>query len=270
MMEAERIKIAIVGAGGRMGREVAAAALRDPGLQIAGAVEAVGSPDVGQDVGTLGGQGEIGVRITADAEAAIALADVLVEFSSPAASVEHAQLAARLGKGHVLGTTGLDAAQMESIRQAAERVPVLLAPNMSLGVNLLLKVLPMVAQALGSGYDVEIVEAHHRHKKDAPSGTALALGQAMARALGRDWAEAAVYGRHGLAPRRPGEIGVHALRGGGNVGEHVVIFSNEGEQIEVAHRAFSRQTFALGALRAARFLVGRAPGLYTMLDVLEV
>jgi len=264
------IKIAIMGAGGRMGREVAAAAMDDKEVMIVGAAEAAGNPAIGQDLGRLCGQPESGIRITADSEAVALPADVLVEFSAPAASVEHALLAAQLGKAHVIGTTGLSAEQMTAVQQAAAQVPILVAPNMSLGVNLLLKILPLIAKTLGDGYDVEIVESHHRHKKDAPSGTALALGRAIAQVLGRDWEQAAVYGRQGVKPRQPGEIGVHALRAGGNVGEHWVIFGNEGEQIELSHRAFSRQTFALGALRAAKFLASRPPGLYTMLDVLEV
>ena len=269
MGDGERLKIAIIGAGGRMGREVAIAALRDPGFQIVGAVDAAGSLCIGQDVGSLCGQGQTGILVADSAEPAARAATVLIEFSSPAASVEHAELAARLGKAAVIGTTGFTADQLELLRLAAESTPILLAPNMSVGICLLLKVLPLVAQALGDSYDVEIVETHHRHKKDAPSGTALALGQAIAAALSRDWSEAAVYGRRGVAPRQPGEIGLHALRGGGSVGEHLVLFANDGEEIAITHRALSRQTFALGALRAARYVAGRAPGLYSMQHALE-
>jgi 4-hydroxy-tetrahydrodipicolinate reductase len=167
-----------------------------------------------------------------------------------------------------VATTGFSADQLGTIRGEAARTAILVAANLSLGVNLLVQVLPTIARALGPDYDVEIVEAHHRHKKDAPSGTALRLAEAIVAALDRPLADVATYGREGIAPRRPGEIGLHAVRAGGIVGEHHVLFVSEGEQVEITHRSFSRETFARGALRAARFLAGKAPGWYTMQDVL--
>ncbi|MBI2953341.1 MAG: 4-hydroxy-tetrahydrodipicolinate reductase [Chloroflexi bacterium] len=264
------VKVVIVGAAGRMGRMLIAGALQDKDLELAGGVVEPGFPEVGADLGNLGGQQPIGVFAVDNLDAAIGNADVVIEFTAPEASVQHVELAARHKKAAVIGTTGLDAAQMERIRAAARSVPVLVAPNMSVGVNVLERILPLIARTLGEGYDIEIVEAHHRMKKDAPSGTALKLAQVIAEALGKDLDDVGVYGRHGIAPRTEGEIGVHAVRAGGIVGDHRVIFANDGEEIEIVHRAFSRQTFVLGALRAAKYIVNQKPGLYSIQDVLEV
>lgn len=262
------VKIAISGAGGRMGRELAIAALSDPEVEVASGTEVPGSAVLGADIGALCGRPAIGTAVTTDMRSALAKADVLVEFTVPAATVEHLRMASELGKGAVVGTTGLSAEEVEVVHAAARRIPVVMAPNMSVGVNVLLQVVPLIARLLGKGYDLEIVEAHHRGKKDAPSGTALKLAEAIAAAIGSDLSKTATYGRSGLAPRREGEIGIHAVRAGGIVGEHQVLFANDGEQIEIVHRAFSRQNFALGAMRAVKYVAGKGPGLYTMNDVL--
>lgn len=264
------VRVVIVGAAGRMGRQLIAATLADKELELTGGVVEPGMPEVSTDLGILGGQEPIGVLAVDNLASALEDADVIVEFTAPESSVEHAEAAARHGKAMVIGTTGLDAGQMERIRKAAQVTPILVAPNMSVGVNVLLQALPIIARALSSSYDVEIVEAHHRMKKDAPSGTALKLAEVIARALEKDLGEVGNYGRKGIAPRIEGEIGIHAVRAGGIVGDHTVIFANEAEQIEVVHRAFSRQNFALGALRAAKYIANRGPGLYSMQDVLGI
>ena len=264
---AERTRIVVVGAAGRMGRMLTATALADPGIQVVGAVDRAEAPGAGEDVGTLAGRAPVGVRVGSELSAVLAGTDVVVEFSAPEASVAHAAIVAAAGRAMVIGTTGLSEAQVAQVRASAELAPILMAPNMSLGVNVLLRFLPLIARSLGEGYDIEIVETHHRGKKDAPSGTALKLGEVIAEGLGKRLPDVAVHGRSGIQPRVPGEIGFHAIRAGANVGEHVVIFSNEGEQIEVTHRAFSRETFALGAVRACKWLAGREPGFYSMHDV---
>ncbi len=263
------LKLIIHGAAGRMGREVVNAAASSPDFQIVGAVTRPGSPSLGLDAGVIAGVGPLGVPITDDLEAALKAGDVALDFSNPTAAVELATRAAAVGLPHVIGTTGLSPEQLGAIREGAARSPVLIAANLSPGINLLARILPEVARALGDEYDVELIEAHHRHKKDAPSGTAILLGDAVASALGRSLTEVERHGRHGISPRQPGEIGVHAIRGGGIAGEHTVLFIGEGEQVELSHQAFSRRTFALGALRAARFIAQQPPGLYTMQDVLK-
>ncbi|BBL80386.1 4-hydroxy-tetrahydrodipicolinate reductase [Rubrobacter xylanophilus] len=255
------IRVTVVGAAGRMGREVCRAALEDPGVELAGGVVEPGSPDVGADLGELCGAGRAGL---AASEEPPEDAGVLVEFTTPEATVEH--LSYRLPA--VIGTTGLSEEQRARVEEAARSVPIVLAPNMSAGVNLLLGAVRELAEKL-AGYDVEIVEAHHRGKRDAPSGTALLLGRAATSGRGQRLEDVAVYGREGVSPRREGEIGIHALRGGAVVGEHRVIFYGAGEEVEVVHRALSRRTFAEGALRAARFAAAAKPGLYTMQDVLS-
>jgi 4-hydroxy-tetrahydrodipicolinate reductase len=205
-------------------------------------------------------------RIAADPGELLGEVDALVDFTKPEAAVAGARACAAAGVALVSGTTGLSAGQLDELRSAAERVPVFYARNMSLGVSALLAALPRLVRAL-AGYDVEIVETHHRHKTDAPSGTALALAEAIAAALEVDLADRATYGRQGIAPRQLGEIGIHAIRSGGNPGEHVVVIADEGEEVRIAHRAFGRRAYARGALRAARFVAGRAPGFYTPADL---
>jgi 4-hydroxy-tetrahydrodipicolinate reductase len=258
---AETVRVAVIGAAGRMGRELCRAALETEGLDLLGGTVEPGSPDLGADLGELSGAGRIDVVATEDPPAD---ADVLIEFTTPEATLEHLSY----GKPHVIGTTGLSAEQLSRVEEAAASVPVVLAPNMSVGVNLLREVVKEMAAKL-TGYDLEVVETHHRNKKDAPSGTALFLARAAAEGRGQDLDEVAVYGREGMSPRSEGEIGIHALRGGAVVGEHRLIFYSGGEEVEVVHRALSRRTFADGAMRAAKFAASAEPGLYSMADVLD-
>jgi 4-hydroxy-tetrahydrodipicolinate reductase len=254
-------RIAVVGAAGRMGREVCRAALEDESFELAGGVVEPEAPELGADLGELCGWGRVGVAAT---EAPPDDAEALIEFTEPEATVEHLAY----GRPTVIGTTGLSDEQLARVEEAAKNVPLVLAPNMSVGVNLVKEVVRELSEKLGPDYDVEVVEAHHRNKVDAPSGTALLLARAVAEGRERELDEVAVYGREGRAPRGEGEIGIHALRGGAVVGEHRVIFYSDGEEVEVTHRALSRRTFAAGALRAARFVAGAQPGLYSMRDVL--
>jgi 4-hydroxy-tetrahydrodipicolinate reductase len=254
-------RVAVIGAAGRMGREVVRAALEDDSFELVGGVVESGAPELGADLGELCGWGRSGAAAT---ENPPDNAEALVEFTTPEATVEHLAY----GRPAVIGTTGLSDEQLSRVEEAAKNVPIVLAPNMSVGVNLVREMVRELAEKLGTGYDVEIVEAHHRNKVDAPSGTALLLARAAAEGRRKDLEDLAVYGREGRSPREEGEIGIHALRGGAVVGEHRVIFLGAGEEVEVTHRALSRRTFANGALRAARFVAGARPGLYSMRDVL--
>jgi 4-hydroxy-tetrahydrodipicolinate reductase len=254
-------RVAVVGAAGRMAREVVRAALEDDSFELVGGVVESGAPELGADLGELCGWGRSGAAAT---ENPPDNAEALVEFTTPEATVEHLAY----GRPAVIGTTGLSDEQLSRVEEAAKNVPIVLAPNMSVGVNLVREMVRELAEKLGTGYDVEIVEAHHRNKVDAPSGTALLLARAAAEGRRKDLEDLAVYGREGRSPREEGEIGIHALRGGAVVGEHRVIFLGAGEEVEVTHRALSRRTFANGALRAARFVAGARPGLYSMRDVL--
>jgi 4-hydroxy-tetrahydrodipicolinate reductase len=264
-----RMKVAVSGAAGRMGKRIIALAHEHPEIEVSGALEGPGAPALGSDAGEVAGIGRIGVPITDDIQAAISNCDVLLDFSSPSATVEHAKAAAAAKKAIVVGTTGFSEEQREEIGRAASLTPCVVAPNMSVGVNLLFNLVERVAKVLGSSYDVEIIEAHHNMKKDAPSGTADKLAQIVARASGRDLSEAGVYGRHGLVgERKPGEIGVMAVRGGDIVGEHTVMFVTGGERIELIHRAHSRDALAKGAVQAALWVASKPNGLYDMQDVL--
>ena len=254
-------RIAVVGAAGRMGRELCRAALDTEGIELVGGTEEPEAPELGTDLGELCGVGKLHIAATEDPPEE---AEVLVEFTTPEATVEHLSY----GKPVVIGTTGLSEKQRAKVQEASKDIPLVLAPNMSVGVNLLRELVRELSAKL-SGYDVEVIEAHHRNKKDAPSGTALLLARAAAEGQGQNLDEVAVYGREGVAPRGEGEIGIHALRGGAVVGEHRLIFYGLGEEVEVIHRALSRRTFADGALRAARFVADAGPGLYSIQDVLE-
>lgn len=261
--------IAIIGAAGRMGQALIRGARPMTELKVTAAVEQAASPVVGKDAGLVAGLGEIGLRITSDLAAAVRSADVAIDFSFHEVVPQTALLAAQHGKGLVVGTTGLAPAERAAVEQAAKAVPIVWAPNMSVGVNLLFALVQQAAAALGLDYDAEVVEMHHRLKKDAPSGTALRLAEKVAEGRRQDFKAAAVYGREGLVGQRPrGEIGIHAVRGGDVVGDHTVIFAIEGERVELTHKASTRDTFARGALRAAVWLAGRKPGLYDMQDVL--
>jgi 4-hydroxy-tetrahydrodipicolinate reductase len=263
------ISLVVGGAAGRMGTRIVALARERADLRIVGALEAAGHRALGTDAGEVAQAGHVGVPITSDAAAAITAGRILVEFSVPEASLEHLRLVAAAGACAVIGTTGFSEAQRAEIEALGRRAAIMHAPNMSVAVTLAFKLLPIMARALGDDYDVEITEIHHRFKKDAPSGTAVRMAELVAEALGRDIATVGVYGRHGLAGERPAkEIGVMALRSGDVVGEHTVSFGSLGERLELTHRAHSRDTFGRGALRAARWVAGQPPGLYSMADVL--
>ncbi len=251
-----------------MGGRIIALAAASTSAIPAGALEAAGHPSVGKDAGLTAGCGELGIPITFEIQKAFANAKVLIDFSAPSATVRHSEAAAERGLGVVIGTTGLSDADLKSLAEVARHVPLIVAPNMSLGVNLLCRIAPQIVKALGSAYDIEIIESHHNKKKDAPSGTALRLLDVILDARNATRTDA-VWGREGReTARREGEIGVHAVRGGDIVGDHTILFAGQGERIELTHRASSRDTFALGALRAAVFIAGKPPGQYTMEDVL--
>ncbi|HEY7658624.1 MAG TPA: 4-hydroxy-tetrahydrodipicolinate reductase [Burkholderiales bacterium] len=263
-----QVRLAVAGSSGRMGRALVEAILGASDLKLVAALEQKGNVHVGKDAGELSGA-PCGVRISDDVAKAIADAEVLVDFTRPEGAIAH--LAACRGRGvnMVIGTTGFEEAQKKEIAAAARDIAIVLSPNFSVGVNVAFRLLEMAAGALGKGYDVEIVEAHHRHKVDAPSGTALRMGEVVAHALGRDLKQHAVYGRHGVTGERKDEtIGFATVRGGDLVGDHTVMFIGAGERLEVTHRASSRANFANGALRAARFAAAKKSGLYDMADVL--
>ena len=265
------MRLVVTGAGGRMGRMLVAAVQATPGVALSAALEREGSPALGQDAGTLAGLGAIGVPVTADALEAVVGADGLLDFTSPAATAHFAMLAAQARIAHVIGTTGLDEADLAKLDAAARHAPIVRSGNMSLGVNLLAALVRRAARALGPEWDIEIVETHHRMKVDAPSGTALLLGEAAAEGRGVGLGQSAVRGRDGITgAREPGTIGFASLRGGTVIGEHSVIFAGDGERIELAHRAEDRSLFARGAVRAALWARGRRPGLYSMADVLDL
>ncbi len=260
------LRVAVSGAAGRMGRRVVSLVVAEPDAELACACECAEHPDLGRDAGELAGCGELGVKLT---DGIGGEPDVIVDFSTPEGAARAARKAEEIGCPLVTGTTALGPAEKAVIESAAGRVPVLTAPNFSLGVNLLFKLVGQVASALGNAYDVEIVEVHHNRKADAPSGTALRLGEAVAAALRRDTTKDFTHGRSGKpGPRGPSEIGFHAVRAGDVVGDHTVIFAGPGERVELVHRAHTRDTFVHGALRAARYLVGKPAGRYTMEQVL--
>ena len=258
-------KIAIAGAAGRMGRRIAALAIESQQFDIVSALEAAGSDCLGKDVGELAGCGPFGVKVTKELSGK---PDVLIDFSTPEGTVDWVDACRRAKVPMVIGTTGLTPSQQACISDAAGKIAIVHTANMSVGVNVLLKIVGQVAKALGSDYDIEIAESHHRFKKDAPSGTAMALARAICTALKKEPGETLVYGRGGICPRKSGEIGMHALRVGDTIGEHTIHFGNLGETITIGHSAHTRDTFVRGALRAAQWLVGKKKGLYTMADVL--
>ncbi len=261
-------QIAVAGASGRMGQMLVDAIRASDDCRLSGALDVAASPAIGQDAGALCGQAT-GTLITADLRAGLAHSQVLIDFTRPEGTLAHLQLCRELGVAMVIGTTGFTEAQKAEIAAAAKDIAIMMAPNMSVGVNVTLKLLEMAAKALSTGYDIEIIEAHHRHKVDAPSGTALKMGEVIADALGRDLKDCAVYAREGVTGERdPSSIGFATIRGGDIVGDHTVLFAGIGERIEISHKSSSRVTYAQGALRAVRFLAGQKPGLYDMFDVL--
>jgi 4-hydroxy-tetrahydrodipicolinate reductase len=263
------MKIAIVGASGRMGRMLVESTLNDGEATLAAAIDQPGVAAVGKDAGELVGMAPCGVPVSVDVDAGLADADCLIDFTRPQGTLEHLAICRRHRVAMVIGTTGFDEAGKQTIADAAREIPIVFAPNMSVGVNVVFKLLDTASRILAEGYDVEIVEAHHRHKIDAPSGTALRMGEVVAQALGRDLKKCAVYGREGVTGERdPSTIGFATVRGGDIVGDHSVMFCGTGERVEISHKAGSRMPYALGSLRAARFLAGRTSGLFDMQDVL--
>lgn len=263
------MKVAIVGAAGRMGGRLIHAVLEADGLELTGATERPGHPQIGLDAGLVSGAGELGVKISDDLASVMANADVLIDFTFPEVTLNNLEICARQGKMVVSGSTGFTPEQKKQVEKYAERIPVVLAPNMSVGVNACFKLLKEAAKILGKDFDVEIVELHHNKKKDSPSGTAVRMGEVVAETLGRDYNQVANYHRQGLCGERTKEeIGMQTVRGGDIVGEHTVYFIGMGERIEISHRAMSRDMFARGAARACQWLKGKNPGLYDMQDVL--
>jgi 4-hydroxy-tetrahydrodipicolinate reductase len=264
------LKIAVAGASGRMGRMLVEAIAKAPDAELAGALDVAGSPALGQDAAAFLGQ-PAGVAIESELARGRAGARCLIDFTRPEGTLKHLAYCADHGIAMVIGTTGFDDAGKAAIRAASEKTAIVFAPNMSVGVNVTLKLLEMAAKSFAEGYDIEIVEAHHRHKVDAPSGTALKMGEVIADALGRDLKQCAVYGREGVTGERdPSTIGFATIRGGDIVGDHTVLFAGDGERIEISHKSSSRVTYAHGALRAARFLADKTTGLYDMQDVLAL
>jgi 4-hydroxy-tetrahydrodipicolinate reductase len=264
-------RVAVVGAGGRMGRSLVQAVNEAEDLTLGAATERTGSPLLGQDAGVLAGVGPLGVTLVDALESVTDDFDVVIDFTAPAATLIHLQVCRQAGKRMVIGTTGLSESEKQQLSTAAQEIAIVFAPNMSVGVNLCFKLLELAAQVLGDAADVEIIEAHHRHKVDAPSGTALRMGEVVAGALGRDLSECAVYGREGqTGPRERQTIGFETIRAGDVVGEHSVWFAMEGERIEIAHKASSRMNFAHGAARAAGWIGERDRGLFDMQDVLNL
>lgn len=263
------IRAILAGAAGRMGGRVLLALAEAGDLKLTGAFERPDHPAVGQDAGTVAGLGPLAVPIAASLDEVIEKGDVLIDFTTPTASVSHLEKVAKKGKAAVVGTTGFDEAQRKTIHSLGRSLRAVVSPNMSVGVNVMLRLVGEAARLLGPDFDVEVLEAHHNLKKDAPSGTALALARTVAESLGRDLKEVGVFGREGLiGERKKGEIGIMSLRAGDLVGEHLVLFAGVGERLELTHRAHSRDNFARGALRAARWVVSQPPGIYSMADVL--
>lgn len=258
------VRVAIAGCGGRMGKVLLDCVAEADDLTLHAALEHAASPFLGN---TVSG----GVQIRSDIESALKGADVLIDFTRPEGTMQHLEICRKLGVNMVVGTTGLNAQQKAALGAAAQDIGIVFAPNMSVGVNLVFKLLETASRVLNEGYDIEVIEAHHRHKVDAPSGTALGMGEVIARTLGRDLEQCAVYGREGVTGERdPSTIGFATVRGGDIVGDHTVLFAGIGERVEITHKASSRATFALGALRAARYLKANPAGLYDMQDVLRL
>jgi 4-hydroxy-tetrahydrodipicolinate reductase len=262
------LRVAVAGASGRMGRVLIEAVVAADDLVLSGALDVEGSAALGQDASLFLGHAS-GVAITSDLRAGLAQAQVLIDFTRPTGTLAHLAVCRELGVAAVIGTTGFTDEQKATIAEHARHMAITMAPNMSVGVNVVLKLLDTAARLLNEGYDIEVIETHHRHKVDAPSGTALKMGEVVAAALGRDLKQCAVYGREGVTGERdPSTIGFATIRGGDVVGDHTVLFAGTGERIEITHKSSSRATYAQGSLRAARFMASRAHGLFDMSDVL--
>ena len=263
------ISVIIDGACGRMGKMITQGVVTQSDMQLVGAIEYSGHPQLGEDVGEVAGVGTIGVPISDNLSEILDEADVVVEFTAPSASIEHLRNVVDAGKTMVLATTGFTEAELAEVQELAQNIPCVMAPNMSVGVNVMLQAIQLVAKALGDDYDVEVIEAHHNQKADSPSGTALRIAEVLAEALNRNLAEVGVYGRHGMVGARPEkEIGIHAIRGGDISGDHTVLYAGAGERIEITHRAHTREAFAKGAIRAARWVVDAPKGLHDIAEVL--
>ncbi len=263
------INVIVAGAAGRMGCRLVALIRDSTILTLSGAIEGKGHRSLGCDAGETAGCGHAGIPITDDFVALLEKGEVVIDFSSPEATIHHLRATAKHRRATVIGTTGFSTPQLQEITALASQAPCVLSPNMSVGINLIYKVIGEMARTLGNEYDIEVIEAHHRHKKDAPSGTALKMAEVLAKAVGRDLNQVGVYARKGLVgERKQNEIGIQTIRAGDIVGDHTILFGGMGERIEVTHRASSRDTFAGGALRAAQWVVRQPPGLYDMMDVL--
>jgi 4-hydroxy-tetrahydrodipicolinate reductase len=270
MTESSLHRICVAGASGRMGRMLIEAISHADDCQLSGALDVAASPAVGLDPAAAMGLSS-GIAISADLHTGLKHAQALIDFTRPEGTLAHLQVCRELGVNAVIGTTGFSDAQKQQIAEYAKDIAIVMAPNMSVGVNVTLKLLEMAAKALNTGYDIEIIEAHHRHKVDAPSGTALKMGEVIAAALDRDLNDCAVYARHGVTGERdPSSIGFATIRGGDIVGDHTVLFAGTGERIEISHKSSSRVSYAQGSLRAVRFLSGRTSGLFDMADVLKL
>ncbi|HHN64466.1 MAG TPA: 4-hydroxy-tetrahydrodipicolinate reductase [Nitrospirae bacterium] len=265
------INVTVAGVAGRMGSRIASLCIEHPDINLVGAFERKGHERIGEDVGLLLGKGVLNIPVVDDIQSVIDNTDVIIDFTSVGSTLHNIRVASEAKKAMVIGTTGFSKEDLKEITALSRSIPCVMAPNMSVGVNLLFRILGDIAKVLGDDYDVEIIEAHHRMKKDAPSGTALKIADIIATALGRNLEEVAVYARKGLiGERERKEIGIQTIRAGDIVGEHTVLFGGLGERIEIIHRASSRDTFARGAIRAALWVYGKEPGLYDMLDVLEL
>lgn len=263
------IRVIVVGAGGRMGKRIIHIIFETAGTEIVGGTELKGSPFIGKDIGEVAGIGVKGIPVSDNLESIITSGDIIIDFTHPEATISNLKLAASYKKDMVIGTTGLSKEQMDEIEKCSGEIRIVQSPNMSVGVNVLFKLIEEAAKALGDQYDIEITEAHHRHKKDAPSGTALKIAEILAGATNRDLNKVAVYGRKGIIGERgEKEIGIHVIRGGDIAGDHSVIFCGVGERLQISHIAHNRDNFARGAVRAALWLSNKGPGLYNMLDVL--
>ncbi|QAB16432.1 4-hydroxy-tetrahydrodipicolinate reductase [Hydrogenovibrio thermophilus] len=265
------MRVAVIGASGRMGKNLIDAVNQAEGLTLSAAIERPGSSLVGADAGELAGVGTLGVKVVDQIELAVDDFDVLIDFTTPETTMHNIKVCLAHDKKMVIGTTGFDEASLKTLREAAERIAIVFAANFSVGVNLVLKLLKQAAEVLNDGYDIEVIEGHHRHKVDAPSGTALRMGEVVADTLGRDLKECAVYGREGITGARdPNTIGFATVRAGDIVGDHTVLFATEGERVEITHKASSRMTFAKGAARSCLWLQDKVTGLFDMQDVLNL
>ena len=263
------IRVAITGVCGRMGRCITQSISQQADMKLVGAIQYTGHPQIGHDAGVVAGIGEIGVPVTGELADVLESTDVVIEFSKPEATVQHLRQVVNVDKAMVVGTTGFSRNQLTTVKKFASQIRCVMAPNMSLGVNVMIQALALIAKALGDDYDIEAIETHHNRKVDAPSGTALRLAETVATALERDLVEVGVYSRHGIVgPRPQKQIGTHTIRGGDIAGDHTVLFATEGEQLSVIHRSHNREAFAKGAIRAARWVINAPKGLHDVSEIL--